>query len=52
MLWVEQAFLCDTHENSEISCSISYVNYIGQFDLNNICFGLPQVWYIPGGQRV
>ena len=45
--------LCDTHKNSGISCSFSYINYIGQFDLNNnCCSGLPQVWYTPGGQHV
>ena len=24
-------------------------SYIGQYDLLNTCFGLPQVWYTPGG---
>ena len=32
--------VCDTHENSGNSCSISFISYIGQCDLNNICFGL------------
>ena len=40
---------CDTHENSGISCSITYMCYIGQCDLINTCFGLLQVWYSPGG---
>ena len=40
---------CDTHENSGISCSISYISYIGQCDLINTCFGLLQVWYTLGG---
>ena len=41
--------VCDTHENSGIWCSICYISYIGQCDLNNTCFGLLQVWYTPGG---
>ena len=43
---------CDTHENSGISCCISYMCYIAQCDLINTCFRLPQVWYIPGRQHV
>ena len=27
-------------------------SYIGQCDLINTCFGLPQVWYTPEGQHV
>ena len=54
-IWVHEDMLfhkgvvCDTHENSEISCGISYMNYIGQCDLINTCFRLLQVWYTPGG---
>ena len=39
---------CDTHENLGISCSISYMCYIGQCDLNNTFFRLLQVWCTPG----
>ena len=46
------SYQCDTHENLGISCSISYMNYIGQCDLINTCFRLLQVWYTPGGQHV
>ena len=37
--------VCDTQENSRISCHISYMSYIGQCDLINTCFRLPQIWY-------
>ena len=33
--------MCDTHENSGISCSISCISYVGQCDLINTCFELP-----------
>ena len=36
---------CDTHENSGISCSISYMSYLGQCDLINTCIGLLRVWH-------
>ena len=39
-----------THMKFRVVLGISTVSsYIGQCDLNNICFGLPQVWYTPGG---
>ena len=44
--------VCDTHENSGILCGISYMKDIGQCDLINTCFKLPQVWYTPGKQHV
>ena len=44
--------VCDMHENSGISCSISYISYVGQCDLLNTCFGLPQAWYTPGAAFV
>ena len=54
-IWVHEDMLfhkggvCDTHENSGISCSISYIGYTGQCNLHNTCFGLLWVWYTPGG---
>ena len=54
-LWAHEDMLfhkrgvCDTHENSGISCGISYMSYIGQCDLINTCFRLPWVWYTLGG---
>ena len=50
--FVVLCYLCDTHENSGISCSISYMSYIGQCDLYNTCFRLLQVWCTPGRQCV
>ena len=50
-IWVHEDMIfhkggvCDTQENSGISCSISYISYIGQCELINTCFGLLQVWY-------
>ena len=35
-----------------ISRISSKFSYLGQCDLINIYFGLPQVWYTPGGQHV
>ena len=33
--------ICDIHENSGISCSISYMCYVDLCDLINTCFRLP-----------
>ena len=32
-----------------ISENSTVLSYIGQSDLHITCFGIPQVWYTPGG---
>ena len=41
--------ICDTYEIQGSFRDFTVLSYIGQCDLHNTCFGLPQVWYTPVG---
>ena len=43
--------VCDTHEIQKFQGIVCF-RYIGQSDLHITYYGLPHVWYIPGGQWI